>query len=310
MSNKRSNIKIVALILAPIIVIIGLLVWYLNTHTVAVLAPAGQVAQKERQLILVAGLLSVFVVLPVYTMTVMIAWKYRAGNKKAKYSPDWDHSRVFESIWWGIPIVIISILSVITWRSSHQLDPYKTIASNIKPVSVQVVALDWKWLFIYPQYHVASVNMLEFPKNTPVDFYITSDTVMNSFWIPRLGGQIYAMPGMMTELHLIASENGSYAGSSANISGVGFANMTFTAKATTQSDFNNWVTQASNAPTMLNNSTYAKLSAPTNGSPVEYYSNPDPYLFNNIINKYMSPTGGRENQYNSPATTNMNMDSN
>ena len=286
--SKKSRALILAL---PGVAILLTVVWYFHRHTIAVLQPAGQIAQKERNLIIFALLLSVLVVVPVFTMAITIAWKYRENNHKTKkYSPDWDHSRLFESIWWGVPLVIILVLSVVTWRSSHALDPYKTLASTNKPITIQVVALNWKWLFIYPEQNIASVNQVQFPVNTPVNFDITSDTVMNSFWVPSLGGQIYAMPGMMTQLHLMADKAGSYRGSSANISGVGFAGMTFVAKAGSSSDFNNWVQSVKQGSQPLNQSTYKQLAKPSENNSVVYYSSEQPGLFDTTIMKYMEPT--------------------
>ena len=134
------------------------------------------------------GGLSLIVVIPVYIMLFLFAWKYREGNTKAKYSPDWDHSALLETIWWTVPLLLITILSVVTWNSSHDLDPFRPLNSSVKPVKIQVVALQWKWLFIYPEQNIASVNYVEFPVNTPVDFEITADAPMNSFWIPQVGG--------------------------------------------------------------------------------------------------------------------------
>jgi cytochrome o ubiquinol oxidase subunit II len=290
---KRRNRKFKIVLLAlPVLLVVGLLVWYLHGHTVAVLSPAGPVAHKERNLMAFAILLSAIVVIPVYAMAIMIALKYHENNheaRKVKYSPDWDGSRLLESIWWGVPIAIIGVLSVITWDSSHALDPYKPLASSVKPLTVQVVALDWKWLFIYPQQHVASVNKVEMPVNTPVDFQITSDSVMNSFWIPQLGSQIYAMPGMSTQVHLMADKMGSFYGSPANIAGSGFARMTFTADSVSVSDFNNWVNTASHSSKQLDSSAYTVLAQPSQSNPVVYFSHTADGLYDQVVSKYMGP---------------------
>jgi cytochrome o ubiquinol oxidase subunit 2 len=278
-------------LLIPIAVVIGLLVYYLHNHNVAVLNPAGQIGRKERNLFFFALALSAVVVIPVFALTIMIAIKYREGNQKAKYTPDWDRSKLFESIWWGIPLIIVLVLSVVTWNSSHELDPYRPIASKNTSINVEVVALDWKWLFIYPGSHVASVNQLEMPLNTPVNFYLTSDTVMNSFWIPNLGGQIYAMPGMTTQLHLIGNKLGSYYGSSANISGRGFASMNFHANVVAQADYNAWLQKLNDSNNVLNPSGYSSLAKPSSYNQVEYYANVDDNLFPDIINKYMTDGG-------------------
>lgn len=296
MAKRRKRSFKAAVIILPVAVILGLLVWYVHTHTIAVLEPAGPIAQKERNLMTIAILLSVIVVVPVYVMTVLIALKYHERNaesRKVKYTPDWDHSRLFESIWWGIPIAIITVLSVITWNSSHALDPYKPLANTTDPLTVQVIALDWKWLFIYPQQHIASTNLVEMPENTQVDFQITSDAVMNSFWIPQLSGQIYAMPGMTTQLHLMATKTGSFLGSPANIAGSGFARMDFTAKSVSPTDFDTWVKTAQASPKQMNMDAYSALARPSSDYPVTQYSHADGGIFPGVLRKYMAqtPTG-------------------
>ncbi|HVV67196.1 MAG TPA: ubiquinol oxidase subunit II [Candidatus Saccharimonadales bacterium] len=287
--NKKPKLVLVGVAVAAFIVALAV---YLSGHTIDVLQPAGQISYKERQLIILGVLLSVVVVVPTFALTIFIAWKYREGNHRPKkYNPDWDHSWLFESVWWGIPIVIIGVLSVVTWRSAHALDPYKALVSNKTPLTVQVVSLDWKWLFIYPQQNVASVNFAQIPTDTPVNFELTSDTVMNSFWVPQLGGQIYAMPGMNTELHLIADRDGAFNGSSANISGSGFAGMTFTVRSGSTASFNSWVKQAQAANRPLNSATYAQLAAPSKYNPPSYYSTVQKKLYDDIMIAYMEPGG-------------------
>lgn len=293
MAKRRFNRKSKLLLITALVIGFGVVsVWYLSSQSIPVLQPRGPIGSQERQLMTLGAILSIVVVVPVYAMTVAIVLKYREGNKKpTKYSPDWDHSRLFESIWWGIPVIIITFLSFVAWRSAHSLDPYKAQPLSRAPISVEVVAMDWKWLFIYPQQQIASVNMLEMPTNTPVDFKITSDTVMNSFWIPQLSGQIYAMPGMTTQLHLSADKPGSYFGSPANISGSGFSTMTFTAKAVSPADFTKWVHQAQMSKTKLNDMSYAQLSKPSKSNPVSYYFGIQPGLYDNLVMKYMMPAG-------------------
>ena len=286
MTKLSKFILIIGLGLAAVAVVAV----YVHSANLAVLNPKGPVAAKERDLIIFAGLLSLVVVIPVFTITALIAWRYREGNTKAKYSPELDRNRIAETIWWLIPSTLILILSVVAWNSSHQLDPYQPLSSTKPPLTIQVVALDWKWLFIYPQQNIATVNYVRFPTGTPVSFQITADAPMNSFWIPQLGGQIYAMPGMTTQLHLMASGNGSYRGSSANISGAGFAGMDFTATSSSQADFDRWVQSVRQAPASLNYSSYSKLAAPSSDQPVAYYSSENSNLFDTIINKYMLPT--------------------
>lgn len=285
--KKKYKVGIVGLLVAAAIVAMAV---YLSHYTVDVLQPAGQVGYKERQLLIFGVLLSIIVVVPTFALTIFIAWKYREGNHRPKkYNPDWDQSWLFESIWWGIPIVIIGVLTVVVWRSSSSLDPYRSLVSAKKPLTIQVVALDWKWLFIYPEQHIASVNLAKIPVGTPVDFKITSDTVMNSFWVPQLGGQIYAMPGMVTQLHLMADKSGTYNGSSANISGSGFAGMTFQVAAGSSSDFNDWVDRARQASRHLDVSSYNQLAKPSTYVEPEYYSSVQSNLYNYISVKYMTP---------------------
>lgn len=285
--SRKYKFGVIGLLVAAVIAALAV---YLHGHTVDVLQPAGSVGYKERQLIEYAILLSIIVVVPTFALTIMIAWKYRESNKKhRKYSPDWDSSRLFESIWWGIPIAIIGILSVLAWNSSHSLDPYRPLASGGRPMTVQVVALDWKWLFIYPEQRVASVNLAEIPVGRQVNFEITSDTVMNSFWVPRLGGQIYAMPGMITQLHLIADKAGSYDGSSANISGSGFSGMNFTVRAGSDTDFAHWIEQARGSQDTLSQTAYDALAKPSKYNRPTYYSSVGNGLYGDIVSKYAAP---------------------
>ncbi|MFJ3009514.1 ubiquinol oxidase subunit II, partial [Pseudomonas fluorescens] len=215
------------------------------------LNPTGQVGLEQRNLIITATLLMLLVVVPVIVMTFLFAWKYRASNKDAVYTPKWSHSTKIEVAVWTIPVLIIIALGYITYISTHKLDPYRPIESDVKPVTIEVVALDWKWLFIYPEQGIATVNKIVFPAHTPINFKITSDAVMNSFFIPGLGGQIYAMAGMQTKLHLIADRNAEMDGISANYSGAGFTGMKFKAIATSQYDFDAWVSEVKKAPKQL-----------------------------------------------------------
>ncbi|MBW7982079.1 cytochrome o ubiquinol oxidase subunit II [Enterobacillus tribolii] len=255
----------------------------------ALLDPKGQIGLEQRSLILTALGLMLIVVIPVIVMAVVFARKYRASNTSATYTPNWSHSNKIEAVVWTVPIIIIVILAVLTWKTTHELDPYKPLASDVKPIEVEVVSLDWKWLFIYPQQGIATVNELAFPANTPVNFKVTSNSVMNSFFIPRLGGQIYAMAGMQTKLHLIANEPGKYDGISSSYSGPGFSGMKFTAIATPDNaTFEQWVANAKKAPNALNSmGDFEKLAKPSEYHPVEYFSSVKSGLFVDIINKFM-----------------------
>jgi len=284
--NKVVKGILLLVAIAGVVIIAAIL---LNGHNMPVLNPQGTIADQQRSLIIFTVLLGLLVVIPVFIMLFSIAWKYREGNTKAKYAPDLDHSRLYETIWWGVPCIIILVLSVVAWKSSHDLDPYRPLVSNVKPVKIQVVSLQWKWLFIYPEQNVASVNFLQFPEDTPVNFEITSDAPMNSFWIPSLGGQVYAMSGMSTKLHLMADNIGEYRGSSANISGEGFAGMNFVAKASSKADFDTWINTNKNTATGLDMTEYEKLVAPSKNEKVKSYAVKQPDLYDKIIMKYMAP---------------------
>lgn len=264
----------------------------LGGSSVPVLDPKGLIATEQKRLLITATLLMLIVVIPVFVLTFFIAFKYRETNKKAKYSPDWDSNRLLELTWWAIPCAIILVLGTITWKSTHDLDPFRPIEASVKPLEVQVVAMDWKWLFIYPEQDVASVNFLQIPTDRPINFKITSDAPMNSFWIPQLGGQIYAMAGMSTKLHLIANEPGDYYGSSANISGKGFAGMNFIARAGTQAEFENWVTAVRQSSNTLGTDSYRDLSNPSEDNKVTVYSSVEQGLYDKIIMKYMAHGDG------------------
>lgn len=274
------------------ILIIAVIVYYFSRQNVAVLEPKGTIGHQERNLILLVLALCAIVVIPVFALTILIALKYREGNKRPKkYRPDWDGDKRLEITWWAIPIAIITVLGVVAWVSAYRLDPFKALAadsSSNKPLTIQAVSLDWKWLFIYPTQNIATVNYVRLPVNTPVTFNITSDSVMNSFWIPNLGGQMYSMPGMSTKLNLMADHTGSFPGSSANISGSGFARMDFTATASSRADFQKWVASVRRSPFKLSLDEYNLLTKPATG-PVAYFSSAQPGLYNWVVDKYMMP---------------------
>jgi cytochrome o ubiquinol oxidase subunit 2 len=285
--KRKHKVVLFTLILAGIL--LGIVLFIANTD-IAILHPAGTIAAQQRNLIAFATLLSLIVILPVFALTFFIVWKYRVSNKKTKkYTPDWDRHRGLEFVWWAIPCAIILVLAVVAWKTSYSLDPYRDISSAKKPLTIQVVSLQWKWLFIYPEQKIATVNYVQFPQDTPVDFEITADSPMNSFWIPRLGGQVYAMSGMNTQLHLMADAPGSYRGSSANISGEGFAAMKFTAESTTQANFDKWVGTIKGSPNKLDWAEYTKLAVPSTQYTTGRYILADSGLHTTILMKYMAP---------------------
>lgn len=278
--------KLALFLMLPILIGLALAL-LVRGHAIPILQPQGVIAREQRQLMFIAVALGLGVILPVFVMTFLIVWRYHESNKQARYSPDWDHNVTLESIWWGLPCLIILGLSILTWQSSHTLDPFKPIAAAAKPMTIQVVALQWKWLFIYPEQRIATVNYVQFPEQTPINFEITGDGPMNSFWIPSLGGQIYAMAGMSTHLHLMADSTGSYHGASANLSGKGFAGMQFTARSTSAKDFKNWATSIKPSSNHLSLAEYDKLVRPSENNPIAYYSSPATDLYNTQVMKYM-----------------------
>ena len=253
-----------------------------------VLNPKGPIADAERGLMIDAFTVMMLVVVPIIVMVFWFAWRYRArGN--ARYEPTWAYSVKVDAVVWLIPALIVIAVAVLLWRSTHHLDPYREIASANPPLDVQVVAQDWKWLFIYPEQGVASVNQLAIPAGRPISLRITSDTVMNSFYVPALAGQIYAMAGMQTRLQILADKPGKFVGRNTQYSGGGFSDQHFEVLATSQADFDAWVAKAKQAPGKLDPPTYAKLAERSRLNPIVQYSAIEPKLFDAIIDKY---TGG------------------
>ena len=256
------------------------------------LHPAGAVAAEQGHLIVVATMLMLLVIVPVMALTVLFAWRYRRTNTRATYAPDWDHSTQLELVIWAVPLLIIIALGAVTWISTHTLDPYRplrrldatrAVSAQTKPLTVEVVALDWKWLFIYPEQGIAVVNDLAAPVDEPVTFEITASSVMNSFFIPTLAGQIYAMPGMQTELHAVINRAGDYDGFSANYSGAGFSHMRFKFHGMSAADFQRWVETAKASGQTLDRDSYRQLEKPSEREPVRRFANVESGLFDAIV---------------------------
>ena len=241
-----------------------------------VLDPQGPVGRAERVILGDATAIMLAVIVPVIILTLVFAWWFRAGNRRAMYRPNWEYSGRIELIIWSIPALVISFLGGIAWISSHDLDPPKPLESPSASLEVEVVSLDWRWLFIYPRERIATVNYLVVPTGVPVHFRLTSTSVMNSFFIPRLGSQIYTMPGMTTELNLQADMPGAYAGISAQFSGPGFSDMLFTLHAESAGKFSTWVTQVHERGGVLDEATVTQLIRPTRAAgELTYGSVPD-----------------------------------
>ena len=268
--------------------------------------PKGPIGEAERFVILVAIALMLIVVIPVIVMAFLFSRKYRASNKKAVYMPKWHYSAKIDLVIWLVPIVIVTALGILSWTRTHQLNPFKPIDPDIKPVNVEVVSLDWKWLFIYPDYNVATVNQLGFPARVPVSFRITSDSVMTSFFIPQLGSQIYAMAGRQTRLHLMADKPGVYRGHNQQFSGRGYADMHFKAVSMTQVQFDDWIGRIKQSPDTLDLNRFEEVARPTAGYPVTYFSSVSSDLFNQVISKYrpMDKNSGAISRETDSATMN------
>ena len=256
-----------------------------------VLDPQGPIAAAQRLLLINSTAIMLVVVVPVIVATLAFAWWYRASNSHATRSLDESYEGRVEFVVWSIPALTVILLGGVIWIGSHQLDPRAPIAGTSDPLHVDVVALDWKWLFIYPDKGVATVNQLVVPVGTPVQFRLTSATVMNSFFVPQLGSQIYAMGGMTTHLNLLADKPGEYPGLSANFSGDGFSWMRFVAKAVPSDDFNAWLEQARGTGSALDDAGYAALAKPSRDVPPTTYRSVDPKLFDRIVEQTIAGPG-------------------
>lgn len=254
-----------------------------------VLNPKGPIADAERGLLFDAFTVMMLVIVPVIIMAFVFAWRYRASNRDARYEPTWANSAKVDAVVWLIPALIVIAVGVLVWRSTHKLDPYREIASDRPPVDIQVVAQDWKWLFIYPEQGIAVVNQMAIPAGRPISLRITSDTVMNSFYVPALAGQIYAMAGMQTRLQMLADQPGKFVGRNTQYSGGGFSDQHFEVLATSQADFDAWAAKARQSPDKLDAATYARLAQKSRNNPVVYYSTVEPKLFDSIIEKFAGP---------------------
>jgi cytochrome o ubiquinol oxidase subunit 2 len=247
-----------------------------------VLDPRGPIGHAERVILSDATAIMLAVVVPVIVLTLVFAWWFRAGNRRARYRPDWEYSGRIELIIWSIPALVILFLGGIAWISAHDLDPPRPLSAHQTPVEVEVIALDWRWLFIYPEAGVASLNRLTVPVGVPIHFKLTSTSVMNSFFIPQLGSQIYSMPGMTTQLNLQADEAATYQGLSAQFSGDGFSDMRFTVVATAPEEFQKWVEQTRAQGAALDKETFFALLKPAHAEAPATFSQVDPEIFHAV----------------------------
>lgn len=254
-------------------------------HT-PVLAPHGPVASTERDLLFTVAGLMLIVVVPVFVLTAWFAWHYRASNTQARYMPDWSYSAPIDAIVWLVPALLVGSIGYLVWDYTHRLDPYKPIPAAAAPLEVEAVAMNWKWLFIYPEQNIATVNELVFPSDRPLRLDLTSATVMNSFYIPGLGGQVFAMAGMRTRLNLKADGPADLIGRNTQYSGAGFPEQSFAVHATDRSRFDAWVARANGSPDHLDSAALAALERPSGNVPARHYSGVEPDLFARIIAEY------------------------
>ncbi|HSD39776.1 MAG TPA: ubiquinol oxidase subunit II [Rhodocyclaceae bacterium] len=265
----------------------------LSGCNMVVLNPSGDVAVQQGRLVVISTLLMLLIIVPVIVLTLVFAWRYRE-SAKAEYRPDWDHSTQLELLIWAAPLLIIIALGALTWISTHVLDPYRpleridgqrALAADTKPLVIEVVALDWKWLFLYPEQGIATVNEVAAPVDRPVQFRITASSVMNAFYVPALAGMIYAMPGMETKLHAVINKAGTYDGLSANYSGAGFSDMRFKFHGLSDADFAQWVKTNQAAGQTLSRDTYLQLERPSEREPVRRYATVADGLYDAILNR-------------------------
>ncbi len=254
-----------------------------------VLDPKGPIGAGQRLILLDSLGIMLMIVVPTILATLLFAWWFRAGNARAERRPDFVYSGRIEMVTWAIPALIVMFLGAIAWIGSHKLDPYRPIESAAKPLEVQVVALDWKWLFIYPGARIATVNQLVLPVGVPIHFHLTSATVMNSFMVPQLGGQIYAMAGMADQLWLQADEAGTYQGRSTHFSGDGFSDMHFAVHALAPADYAAWVRTTSSGGPILDTPNYALLARESRAVKPSSYRAVQPGLFEAIVSQTAPP---------------------
>lgn len=273
--------------------VFALMLTTLTGCDLVVMSPSGDIAAQQRDLIVVSTILMLLIIVPVIFLTLFFAWRYRQSNTAAKYDPEWHHSTGLEVVIWSAPLAIIIALGAITWVSTHKLDPYRPldridaarpVTEEMKPITVEVVALDWKWLFFYPEYGIATVNEMAAPVDVPINFKLTASSVMNSFYIPALAGMIYTMPGMETKLHAVINKAGEYEGLSSNYSGDGFSHMRFKFHGVDQAGFDAWVARVKQNGTALNRDAYLKLEKPSVKEPVRYYATVDDGLYEAVLN--------------------------
>lgn len=292
-SGALGKIALIALVVT--VIAIALL---LKGTDVVLLNPKGLIAGEQHYLFLFTAAVLFLIGLPTLFLFYFFAWKYRETNNKAAYEPHAKYGKGYIIAAWAIPSVFMVVLSVVMWVSTHELEPQKAIASDKKPITIQVVAMRWKWLFIYPEQKIATVNFVQIPTDTPVEFELTADEApMSSFWIPHLAGQLYAMTGHINKLNLMAEKPGDYPGSSAEINGAGFAGMKFIARASSQATYDSWVQDVRQNSPPLDTAGYEDLLRPSENNLVALYTVADSNLYDKVVMKYMGSHDHQPEQY-------------
>lgn len=279
-------------IIGLIAVILGItgIVLVLASENALVVHPQGIIAKSQLELILINFVLMLLIIIPTYILLFWVVWKFCIQNDHTKYDPEHNFGVKGEILMWGLPTIIVIIMGFITWERTYALNPYKPIVSDAPPLTVQVVAIDWKWLFIYPDQGIATLNFMQIPEKRPIHLNLTADnSPMNSFWIPELSGQIYSMTGMTTQLFLMADQTGDFRGRAVEINGEGYADMTFSVRASSQEEFDAWVKEVKKSPLRLTQEAYEELVKPTINSSKVLFSDVKKDLFQEIIHKYMYP---------------------
>ncbi|MFC6789123.1 ubiquinol oxidase subunit II [Methylobacterium komagatae] len=285
MPSRRASVS-----KAGAIVLVGLGLSGCQQHNL--LDAKGPVGAAEANILIIASVIMLVIIVPTMIATLVFAWWYRASNTKARYRPDWAFSGRIELVVWSVPLLTIIFLGGIAWIGAHRLDPGTPIESERKTLEVQVVSLDWKWLFIYPEQGVASVNELVMPAGTPVRFSLTSSSVWNSFFVPKLGSMIYTMRGMVTRMHLMADQEGELYGLSSHFSGDGFSDMNFPVRTVSEDGFGAWVRQAQGEGTRLDRASYAELAKQSTADAPRRYGSVEPTLFDGIVAQTVPPGPG------------------
>jgi len=282
--------KLLISLFAVVIGVIGIVI-VLASENALVFHPKGIVARNQLELIITNIILMMSIIAPTYILLFVIVWKYCIKNKNVEYDPDHSYGPVGELIMWVLPSIVVTVMAIVTWNATRKLDPYKPLESDVKPLTVQVIALNWKWLFIYPEQGIATLNYFHIPERTPIHLNLSADrSPMNSFWIPQLSGQIYSMAGMNTQLFLMADGPGEYMGRAVEINGEGYADMVFQVKSASEKDFEDWVTKVRKSSLHLTEDIYNELVKPSINKSIVLFSEVEKDLYHKIIDKYMYPT--------------------